>query len=513
MASLILYGELDGHSGPNNHRIYVRPVLRPNPDDVFGDRRSERTPDNVLLIDLLHRAIRRIFEGEGNQPPAARTVRVINLSIGNEFQVFDRTISPLARLLDWLAEKYQVLFVVSAGNLASRTTLPTTVDDLNALSLADRQRLALEQTLNNPAARRLISPSESINAITVGSTHSDRSTPPVVPGRFDLFELDGISPLSRIGHGFRRAIKPDILMPGGRVLLVHRPMGNPALTVLEFVNSTREPGHRVAIPPLPGGPASATAHSRGTSNAAALATRHALRLYDVIGELRRTAPNDLPTEFDGVLLKAMLAHGADWGTCCESMLAQRPALLTATEKQEFLGRWVGYGPVDMERAVACATSRATMIGVGEIANGEALVFTVPLPPSLAGKRVMRRLVVTLAWFSPVNPSHRNYRQAKLWMTPPNEVLRIGRIMTAFHKAAQRGTLQHEILEGEQAAAFADGQKLELKVNCSEDAGTLTRPVKFGLCVSLEVPIDAEIPIYQEVRDRIAPAVGIQPRAA
>ena len=43
-------------------------------------------------------------------------MKVINLSFGNSWQPFDRLISPLARLLDWLAWEYKILFIVSAGN-------------------------------------------------------------------------------------------------------------------------------------------------------------------------------------------------------------------------------------------------------------------------------------------------------------------------------------------------------------------------------------------------------------
>ena len=36
MASLILHGELDGDSRPSDHRLYVRPVLRPDANDSFN---------------------------------------------------------------------------------------------------------------------------------------------------------------------------------------------------------------------------------------------------------------------------------------------------------------------------------------------------------------------------------------------------------------------------------------------------------------------------------------------
>jgi len=64
----------------------------------------------------LYRAVRRVVAGDGNLPPSAPSVRLINLSIGDPYQPFIRSMSPLAKLLDWLFWLYRVLFIVSAGN-------------------------------------------------------------------------------------------------------------------------------------------------------------------------------------------------------------------------------------------------------------------------------------------------------------------------------------------------------------------------------------------------------------
>jgi hypothetical protein len=151
-----------------------------------------------------------------------------------------------------------------------------------------------------------------------------------------------------------------------------------------------------------------------------------------------------------------------------------------------------------------------MLGVGAVKPEDALIFSVPLPPSLAGKKVLRRLMLTLAWFSPINPAHRNYRRVRLWITPPYEELRVARITSVFHKTAQRGTLQHEVLEGDQATVFSDGDRVDFKVNCTSDAGEFSEPIPFGLCVSLEVPIETGIDVYSEIRERIDVPVRIQP---
>ena len=520
MASLILHGELDAPAEPNARKIYVRPVMRPDPADGFNARRTEHTPNDVLLIDLVHRAVKRICEGDAGEAPAAPTVRVINLSMGDGSRIFSNEMSPWARLIDWLSHRYSVLFVVSAGNHPRSLALPTPRGTLGALDAPEQSAMAFAALTNDGVRGRLLAPAESINALTVGALHGDHSNAPVVPTRFDLFADSGISPLSRIGHGYRRAIKPDILMPGGRVLYLESFGAPPATTVLEVVSVGAPPGHRVALPPLQGPVASGTGYCRGTSNAAALASRAAVRAYDVLESLREATANAPPPKFDAVILKAMLVHGASWGELSNGLIdeiSKRPdylAIQHANSKRiarnDFVTRWLGYGAVDVERSVSCTDERATLLGFGELGADEAFVFSAPLPPSLAGTRAWRRVTVTLAWLSPINPVHQGYRRAKLWAAPPADVLRVTRHNSVDDKAARRGTVQHERLEGEDAVAFVDGDRFECKVNCAADAGALTGKVAFALCVSLEVGIESGIAVYQEIRERIAPLIAIQP---
>lgn len=507
MASLIVHGELDSPSQALDRRIYVRPILRPDPGDG-RPRRAERTPNDVLLIDLIHRAVRRICEGEGNQAAVAPSVKVINLSVGDDSRVFERELSPWARLLDWLAFRYRLLFIVCTGNSSGRLRLAVPSGALNGLAEAERRNRALEALLTSDVDRRLIAPAEAINALTVGASHVDASQAPAHPNRFDLFHNQGPSPYSRIGHGFRRAVKPDILMPGGRILHREQPVGPNDATIVETITVPAAPGHKVAAPPAQGLP-NAAEYCRGTSNSAALASRAAAQAFDVIVALRSAEPEALPPRFDAVLIKALLAHGASWGDLRNRLLAQRPDITDWRVQREFVARWLGYGPADVARALTCTDQRATLVGVGEVGQDAALTFIAPLPPSLSARAVTRRLVVTLAWLSPTNATHQAYRNARLWISPPQDELRVRRV-ECVHDHAQRGTLQHDVLEGDDTIAFVDGKRIQMKVNCSADAGDFEGKVPFALCVSLEVPVETGISIYQEVRARIAPAVPIRP---
>jgi hypothetical protein len=420
--------------------------------------------------------------------------------------------------LDWLAHRYSVLFIVSAGNDATALSLATARDAFPALSAIEREGLAFSALVEDSANRRLLPPGESINALTVGAYHADNSQPFIPATRFDPFAWNGISPYSRIGLGYRRSIKPDILMPGGRILFSQSMAVGPDQCVLQFANTMAAPGHRVASPPMPGpgrGLAE-TGYTRGTSNAAALASRAAAQAYDVLELLRAQHGSDIPESYDAVLLKAMLVHGAQWGDLGDRLLRERPDIQAiphgASRKQaeqDFVCRWIGNGIVDIDRGLACAPHRATLIGVGEVGDDEALAFAAPLPPGLSGVVAWRRITITLAWMSPIRPASQRYRQAKLWIKPPDDTFHVSRTNSVNDRAAQRGTVQHEVLEGTSALAFVDGDQFVCKVNCMEDAAPLQERVRFALCVSVEVRIDSGINVYQEIRSRVSQPVSVR----
>ncbi len=169
MASLITHGDLDAPGPALTSRLYVRPVMSPH--EFLA---AECVPQDEWLVDLLHRAFHRMFEGDGQQPPAAPSVRIVNLSIGDPQRVFVRRLSPLAKLLDWLAYRYNLLVLVSAGNHDATTTV-------SAAALNDEAELArhvLAAARDASLRRRLLSPAEAVNVLTVG-----RRTPTPGPGR------------------------------------------------------------------------------------------------------------------------------------------------------------------------------------------------------------------------------------------------------------------------------------------------------------------------------------------
>lgn len=75
MTSLIVHGDLNEGSNPLSRPIYIRPIMKPNPTD-FNSPKEECIPEDVLFVDYIHRAVKRIVEGEGDDEAAAPTVKI-----------------------------------------------------------------------------------------------------------------------------------------------------------------------------------------------------------------------------------------------------------------------------------------------------------------------------------------------------------------------------------------------------------------------------------------------------
>lgn len=507
MASLILYGDLSAGEVALTRPLYVRPILRPD-SRAWRHPRPETVPEEILVVDLLHRAVRRLFEGEGNEPPVAPDVVVINLSIGIQDRLFDGSLSPLARLLDWLAWRYKVLFVVSAGNHSNRIELACTRDALPTSASAELRDLIIRALAADARNRRLLSPAEGVNSLTVGALHDDLSSGSPPSLYIHAYTDKGLpSPINAQGMGYRRAIKPDILTPGGRVV-IQSYLGSAASASLQIYGGTLSPGHLVAAPGHTPGDITAAWYTRGTSNATALASRGAALLYDVLDDLAGLPGSQVIDIVPrAVWLKALLVHGAEWGPAGSVLGSIIRTPDNSRQFKEYLTRLLGYGAVDISRVRECTAYRATAISGGVLRKDIAHIHRFPLPPSLSGKQGFRRLTITLAWFTPVNPRHQSWRRADLWFAPSSDPLHVER-QQADWRAVQRGTLQHEILEGDKAAVYVDGDNLEIQVSCRADAGALEEDVPYALVTTLEVAEEIGVPIYEEIRVRVQERVRV-----
>lgn len=503
MASIAIHGDLSAPGLPMRRPLYVRPVLVPDPLQP----RRERTPPEGLLVDLVARCFIRMFEGDGNQPAQAPSVRVVNLSIGDPARMFVRQLSPLAKLLDWYAHRFNLLIIVSGGN----QTGPITVEAAEIEGAPEVAATAAAKALFDLArTRRMLSPAEAVNVVTVGAVHADEMQIDLPATVVELTRSGLPASYSPVGHGYRRAIKPEVLFPGGRQLF-SRPADDAhgPIDVYPAPTAAVGPGIRCAAPG-DRGDLSATIFSVGTSNSAALASRAADQILETLettnvrpGE--RLAPD---AAFHPVLTKALLVHAAGWdeaGKALQDMLG-----LQGHRRRAQLTQLLGYGPVDVARLGTADRVRAVLIGTGAIGKDKRHTFEFPLPPSLSTTTWWRRLTITLAWLSPINCRSQRHRMARLSFTPPDQDLRVTRTDGEWH-AVRRGTVQHEVLEGEEAVVFDDGKTMTIHVDCRVDAGSLAgQVVRYALVASIEVREEVVIDLHEEVATRLR--ARIRPRA-
>ena len=460
-------------------------------------------PDR-LLVDTIYHAVRRIKEGDGTSSPAAPDVFLINFSIGDPNRPFSGPMSPCAKLLDYLAEYYGILFLVSAGNIR----MPLPIDDFsNWTSFEEaapeaRERAVLQALSKYKQNRTLLSPAEAMNVVTVGALHCDSlgtSRGAFVVNPYVDGELPNIS--SALGLGHRKVIKPDIHLPGGREHVRPLQSGQTLVVVRGGRNGL------MAASPDAGGNLDRISLTGQTSAATALATRAAHRIFDALldvagGSMHR----DMDPQFHAVVIKALLVHRADWGSRAldlDQLYGPHvPGQYVA--KRDNIARFLGYGFPNVEEAISCAPNRATLVGHGTIKAREANIHRIPLPPCLEMVTEPRTVTVTVAWFSPVNPHHQAYRRAKLEVTAINKfkaaagVKRISLQPSSY--SVLRGTLFHSRYEGENAISFIDDGHVLLQVLCREQAGSLDQTIRYGVAVTIEA--GEGIPVYQEVRARL-----------
>ena len=508
MASLILHGDRNYGGQPSLTRpVYVRPILyAPNNES------DERPGQDVLLIDTIYRAVLRMKIGDSEGAATAPDVFIVNLSIGDRNRPFTGPMSPWARLLDYLAERFGILFVVSAGNVSDPLPVPafSGTTDLEAAPKADRQKAILTALQAQRSHRTLLSPAEALNAITVGAWYEDAGgalNPSSIA--YEPYVHGGPNITSAMGLGHRKVVKPDIFMSGGRELFSIVSAGR-GLSIRN-VPTGRLYGLKAATP---GGNLDWEGLTAGTSAAAALASRAAHRLYDALLDPTNGAIlADADPMYYGVVVKALLVHRARWGdlgTLLDGIL-DPTGRGNHVARRDNISRLLGYGPPAVEEAMNCAANRATLVGYGEVsANESAVLYRVPLPPCLERVTKPRSILLTLAWFSPVNVRHRSYRRAKLEIKPDRFVESIGVSRARLQpsdKSVPRGSLFHVRYDGASAVLFIDDGYLQFRVYCREQGGPLDRSIRYGLAVTIEA--GEGFPVYQEVRKRL----GIQPRVA
>lgn len=504
MASLIIHGDRNRGESPLPRKIHVLPVMmaEPGQDEIF---RSDR-----LIVDVIYQAVRSMRAGAEASAPE---VLIVNLSLGNPRQPFHRSLSAWAKLLDRLAYEYGILFVVSAGNVLDAFDVPTfaTRTAFEDSAPDPRARAVLGGVGGSMAQRRLFSPAETVNGLTVGACNHDD-----VPAAYRATARNSVeaysdikmaNPSSALGPGYDAAIKPDILMPGSREHLMMQGNTGGVLRVMPS-GPSRAAGLKVAAPPR-STDEQFEFYTNGTSAAAALASRTCHRIHDALEAAYGNAFLDLTHRQRAVLLKALLAHTAQWPQATASMIRDVMGPTDGRQhvrQKDNIRRFLGYGIVEVEAAAACAEDRATFWATGEIAENQVMHIPIPIPLAMANKAQPHALVATTAWFTPTKPGNRRYRAVRLKLLKPDMLGSLG-LEESFsdqpdHNQVNRGTLSHQRWYGEKVAAVANGMEIALHLQREPDQAGLVidDPIPFAVAITLTMP--GVIEIYEQVRQRL-----------
>lgn len=191
VAGIALYGDLQKCLENNNFKpetwVFSAKVM-------FKDEDGYAIYDEKELLEhQLDEAVRSIVNSYSN-------CKIINLSIGDTTKrmIEGKRQFKIASLIDDLAKELNVIFVVSAGNIAD-VPLDANIPDSYPDYLIDESTDYFKIT--DPATAAL--------ALTVGSVSKNR-----ISTLFDAYE-NYPSPVTRVGMGYKGMIKPEIVESGG----------------------------------------------------------------------------------------------------------------------------------------------------------------------------------------------------------------------------------------------------------------------------------------------------------
>ncbi|MDF1600954.1 S8 family serine peptidase [Mesorhizobium sp. YIM 152430] len=507
MASLILRGDLQADGTPlTDTRLISVPVL-------IDLENGAETAGNRLFVDVVHTTLMRLI---GTDEPVAPEVFVVNFSIGVRDSHFSGRISALARLMDWWAAKEGLLFVISAGNVGHLALPGTTTMDFENAAIIDRRATVRGAMRDGIFNRTLLAPAESLNGLTVGALSLDYAnhTPPQQAGILKLEEDGEFVPqmTSALGLGSRRSIKPDLVEAGGCLEVRAMPQGTDVS--LRAMQSSRT-GLVAASPPGQ----DATQKSRGTSPAAALVTRSLLRAAAALtGEDGPYEGLELSRRQNALLTRALAVNAARWPQDALDLYDEEKGRLGSKQHlraKEEVCRHFGHGYLDGGLMRESPESGVTMVGLGTIRKDGAQVFRMPVPPSLSGEKLPRSMRVTLAWFSPVNPSRAQYRLAALEAVAVNEADdeddgRWGFDMTPDGLDAniiKRGSVWSKRLKNriQTIPEFGEDADIPIRVQCRDASGgglNQDEDILYAIAVTLQVEAEVQFDIHQEIEQTL-----------
>lgn len=304
IASTIQFGNiLNNIPAPNERRFkFVDVVAIPNGDPDVG-------PVDSIGEEELMEIMEEVMEKH------ADTTKIWNLSLGIEEQVCNGTMSDLGMYLDYIQDTYKVQIFVSSGNLNH----PPLRNWPAQISMGERDRI--------------ISPADSVRAVTVGSIALYETADSIV-------KANEPSPFSRRGPGANYIVKPDVVDYGGNV--------STTMSIVDLGMKGMDTKGNVI-------------EGVGTSYSTPRIAQKFATIYDEM------------VEKDLLLAKAMLVHSA------------RMNSRDLIEKNQNNIKYYGFGmpSADVQDILQCSQDEVTLVFKQKVVQGYHLeMYDFPFPKSL-----------------------------------------------------------------------------------------------------------------------------------
>lgn len=304
IASTIQFGNvLNNIDVPTERRFkFVDIVAIPNGDSDVG-------PVDTIGEEELMEIMEDVMEKYSG------STKIWNLSLGIEDKICNGAMSDLGMYLDYIQDTYKVQIFVSSGNL-------------------NQPPLRKWPTQTNMGERdRIISPADSVRAITVGSIALYETVDSIV-------KTNEPSPFSRRGPGANYIVKPDVVDYGGNV--------STTMSIVDLGMRGMDVKGNVI-------------EGVGTSYSTPRIAQKYATIYDEM------------VEKDLLLAKAMLVHSA--------RMNSRDLL----EKDQNNIKYYGFGmpSVDVQEMLQCSQDEVTLVFKQRVVQGYHLeMYDFPFPKSL-----------------------------------------------------------------------------------------------------------------------------------
>ena len=324
IASTIQYGNmLNGIGSPVCYRFkFVDIIAIPNSDEDFG---PTDTISEYDLMDIIEEVMEKYSD----------STKIWNLSLGIEDKPCSGSMSDLGIFLDYIQDKYHVQIFVSSGN----------INKLPLRNWPPQKGLGEHD--------RLISPADSVRAVTVGSVALFESDDSIV-------KVNEPSPFSRRGPGANYVVKPDIVDYGGNLSKTYTIDG-------------------LGVRGL--GPKGEIIEGNGTSYSTPRALQKFASIYEEMME-------------PDILAKAMLIHCA--------RMNSRELLDESPDNIKYYG--FGIPSPNVQGILQCSEDEVTLVFKQKISQGSHLeMYDFPYPKSLVrNNKYIGEIGMTLVYLPPLD---------------------------------------------------------------------------------------------------------------